>query len=167
MSQGIRLFTQKRKRRFFPWCQADSVLRKIIHEELTTCVLDGSTWLPFSTLFTNSLSSEFPSNVSMTNNRKLVHRIIDLNGKGKILVSSMSSYQFLFPKAICYEKIDVSRKLISQNEITKCEAQVMIMGKVSRFFVAILYLPVCSVWIVYGVYFLDIGICICFETIPW
>lgn len=101
------------------------------------------------------------------NNRKLVHRIIDLNGKGKILVSSISSYQFLFQKAICYEKIDVSRQLISQNEITQYEVQVMIMGKVSRLFVAILHLPVCSVWIVYGVYFLDIGICVCFETIPW
>ena len=108
-------------------------------------MLDGSTWLPFSTLFTNSLSSEFPSNVSMINNRKLVHRIIDLNGKGKILVTSISSYQFLFQKAICYEKIDVSRKLISQNEITKYKDQVMILGKVSRLFAAILHLPVCSV----------------------
>ena len=80
----------------------------------------------------------------MINNRKLVHRIIDLNGKGKILVTSISSYQFLFQKAICYEKIDVSRKLISQNEITKYEVQVMILGKVSRLFVAILHLPVCS-----------------------
>ena len=79
------------------------------------------------------------------NNRKLVHRIIDLNGKVKILVSSISSYQFLFQKAICYEKIDVSRQLISQNEITQYEVQVMIMGKVSRLFVAILHLPVCSV----------------------
>lgn len=88
---------------------------------------------------------EFPPNVSMTNNRTLVHRIIDLNGKGKILVSSISSYQFLFQKVICYEKIEVSHKLISQNEITKYEVQVMILGKVPRFFVAILHLSVCSV----------------------
>ena len=164
MSQGIRLFTQKvKKKKIFPMMSGRQCFQRPSIRSWPNVRLmfhRGCHSVPCSQTWD-------PSNVSMTNNRTLVHRIIDLNGKGKILVSSMSSYQFLFQKVICYEKIEVSHKVIPQNEITKYEVQVMILGKLPRFFVAILHLSVCSVWIVYGVYFLDIGICICFETIPW
>lgn len=134
MSQGIRLFTPKSNEKDFPMTSCRQCVSKDhpsgadwVH------VLDGSTWLSFSTLVHKLfLSFQFPSNVSMINNRKLVHRIIDLNGKGKTVVSFIRSYRFLLQKIICYEKIEGSCKTVSQKEITKYEIQVMILEKESQ-----------------------------------
>ena len=52
-------------------------------------VLDGLTLLSFSRSVHKLLHLAIPPNVSMINNGKLAHQITDINGKQKIVASSM------------------------------------------------------------------------------
>lgn len=77
----------------------------------------------------------------------------------------MRSYQFFLQKVIVYEKTEESMQVHGSERNYKVSNPSDDTGKiVSSFLGSVLY-SVSPVSIVSGVYFLDIGICICFETI--
>lgn len=73
-------------------------------------VLDVSTLLLFSSPVHKLSYLEIPPNVSMINNRKLVHRTTDMNGKEKVGCQLYEKLSIPSPKGNFYEKTEGSHE---------------------------------------------------------